>query len=596
MPITTLADFETNFRELEQMVARNKQISVQQFLTEKKREEIEQKIQDLWDYSLQYPEEANKVDVPELDTEQPLIEDHCNYGHTVCSSEVDVKYPATIDDLVCIIKTAIDDKKQVKAMGPGHSYSTITALESGNTLIQTDKLTGFEPNPVAFKSIKNPDGTEKLFVSVLGGTNVQDLINLLEGKNMAMSNLGASAVQSIAGLVNTSTHGSGMDFGPICDSVRSILLVNGKGELIRIEPDLPKPVTAFTGNYTIETHIPEPKFYPVELIRDTKTFNAALVNMGAFGVIYSLVLEVVPEFLLQENREFSSWDKVKTDYLNNIKQLEPFRHFEIYINPFDNCEVKKRCIVTHRVIATLKVNEGPGMERNCYLYLGKYPLVPKITYRIFQLLDKLRLNKLACLLLQGSLGKLEDNIKNGTQAGYTDDSYKVFNAQLQKYEILGTGIECCVPFDNARIFIDELLDKIAQINNSPDFPLVSVPLGIRFVKASHALLSMMNGKEDEWFCTVEIPALSFKPSRNAYDRSPILELQRFIFEKHTYARMHWGLSYTDPNANFPYNDYLITRYPNSYKDWEAVRRTLDPNGMFRNEFIQKLTANIILPT
>ena len=42
--------------------------------------------------------------------------------------------------------------------------------------------------------------------------------------------------QTIAGVISTSTHGSGIRFGPITDDVRSLDIVASGGALYRIEP------------------------------------------------------------------------------------------------------------------------------------------------------------------------------------------------------------------------------------------------------------------------------------------------------------------------------------------------------------------------
>ena len=48
--------------------------------------------------------------------------------------------------------------------------------------------------------------------------------------------MGGYDAQTIAGVVSTSTHGSGLAFGPFPDMVRSLDLVVAGGELVRVEP------------------------------------------------------------------------------------------------------------------------------------------------------------------------------------------------------------------------------------------------------------------------------------------------------------------------------------------------------------------------
>lgn len=48
--------------------------------------------------------------------------------------------------------------------------------------------------------------------------------------------MGGYDAQTVGGVISTSTHGSGIAFGPIADAVRSLDFVAGGGRLVRIEP------------------------------------------------------------------------------------------------------------------------------------------------------------------------------------------------------------------------------------------------------------------------------------------------------------------------------------------------------------------------
>ena len=59
---------------------------------------------------------------------------------------------------------------------------------------------------------------------------MRELNELLDARGPRARNMGGYDAQSIAGVVSTSTHGSGIGFGPFPDIVRSLDLVVARGE------------------------------------------------------------------------------------------------------------------------------------------------------------------------------------------------------------------------------------------------------------------------------------------------------------------------------------------------------------------------------
>ena len=72
---------------------------------------------------------------------------------------------------------------------------------------------------------------ETRLVRVLGGTRVRELNAALDRAGLALPNMGGYDAQTIAGVVSTSTHGSGLRCGPFPDLVRSLDLVVSGGEV-----------------------------------------------------------------------------------------------------------------------------------------------------------------------------------------------------------------------------------------------------------------------------------------------------------------------------------------------------------------------------
>lgn len=125
----------------------------------------------------------------------------------------------------------------------------------------------------------------------------------------AFATLGGAGGQTVVGAISTGTHGGDFDSPPIADSVVAIHLVADGGEQYWIEPaDSSHPLTH---RYKLESVYPG-----IDYKRDTNLFNAVLVSAGRFGVIYSVVLKAVPQFMLHESRKLNVWQDVKHEIKN----------------------------------------------------------------------------------------------------------------------------------------------------------------------------------------------------------------------------------------------------------------------------------------
>ena len=128
-------------------------------------------------------------------------------------------------------------------------------------------------------------------VRVLGGTTERTLNRILDEKQLAIGIIGGFDGQTIAGLTMTATHGSSLEYGPMCDFILSLQVVGEQGKLYQIEPThgITDP-TKFTGkekgNWK-RRRGGQP--VSVELIQDDEVFRAALVSMGTMGIVYRAV-------------------------------------------------------------------------------------------------------------------------------------------------------------------------------------------------------------------------------------------------------------------------------------------------------------------
>jgi L-gulonolactone oxidase len=167
-----------------------------------------------------------------------------------------VLQPTNADEVAQAVRSAAADGRTVKPVGTGHSF-TAAAATTGVRL-ELDRLTGLVAvDPVA-----------KL-VRARGGTPLAALNVELANHGLALPNLGDIDVQTITGALATGTHGTGREYGCLSTFVDALEIVTGRGELLRCSA----------------SERPE-------------LFQAALVGVGAVGVITEVTLRCVDAFVL----------------------------------------------------------------------------------------------------------------------------------------------------------------------------------------------------------------------------------------------------------------------------------------------------------
>ncbi len=141
-------------------------------------------------------------------------------------------------------------------------------------------------------------------------------------KRWGCTTLGGAAGQTIVGAFSTGTHGGDFDRGPIADSVVAIHLVADGGQHFWIEPDIGN-VPPLVDDDALRAEYGPEHGYPTEvkIIRDSTVFHAALMSVGRFGAIYSVVLKAVPQYSLYERRRLDYWHKIKLKIAARVPDL-----------------------------------------------------------------------------------------------------------------------------------------------------------------------------------------------------------------------------------------------------------------------------------
>jgi hypothetical protein len=257
-----------------------------------------------------------------------------NHSHDQSCHPGSIEHPASSNDLVRLVREAEERGTTIRAVGAGHSWSDV-ALTDG-ILLETDMLSGVSDADDG--TLRAAASTNRSLVRVMGGTRVHELNDRLDERGLALPNMGGYDAQSIAGVVSTSTHGSGIWFGPFPDFVRSLDLVVAGAKRVRLEP---------TDGITVpDAFAARPENDDIELIRNDELFYAAVCGMGCVGIVESLVLEVRREFWLRERRVLSTWEEAREELEDGV--LDTSTHWELFLNPYARKDGRHELLVTTR--------------------------------------------------------------------------------------------------------------------------------------------------------------------------------------------------------------------------------------------------------
>jgi hypothetical protein len=445
--------------------------------------------------------------------------------------------PESLDDLVEVVGEARDRRTTVRAVGSGHSWSD--AALTGGFLLEPrglDQPLDLEPE------LLTAAARGKTLVRVEAGMRIRELNKHLDGQGLALSQMGGYDGQTVAGVISTSTHGSGNEFGPLSDFVRSLDLVAGDGGVYRIEPDDgPTDEDAYGQRY------PERR-----LVKDDHWFRAAVVGIGCLGIVYAVVLEIEPEYWLEEVRRPSTWRLVKED-LHRGEVLEGPRHYEVYVNPHPRGG-EHRCMVTTREKTTSPGRRPPDRRRNSIPeFLAWFPLTPIAANYLLELRPSL-----APWLLDRALAALADE-------RYVSASYRVFNIGTANL-VPAYSSEIGVPVDDEDTHIEavERIFEIAARHRELGAVYHTSPIALRFVAASSAYLSMMEGRR-----TMMIELIQMTRTDGGFELLAAYEDELYALG----GRPHWG------QVNTLTPERVASLYPR-LDDWLDVRKRLNASPVF----------------
>lgn len=345
-----------------------------------------------------------------------------NWGRSLDFKAGRVVYPQSEEEILTILKNASFNKQVVRTIGSGHSWTDL--IVTNDVLISLDKWQGVTDVDIQGK-----------WVEVKSGTKLLKLGNDLWHLGYSMENLGDIDVQSIAGALNTGTHGTGREFSTLADQIYAITIALPTGELIEVNTE-----------------------------NNHELFKAAQVSLGALGVITRYKLKVVPAFNLEYT---SKLGKIQDAVDNFDKYNSENRNYEFYWFPYTDYVQLKLVNETNKPIQDggfMREFNDIFIENLGYYALSEWSRTHKNFYKWFSMFSA-------------------KGVPKGT---WRNHSNKIF---ATKRWVRFKEMEYNVPKEKFQECFTEIKDTIHKKNFR-----VHMPLEVRYVKADDIMISPATGR------------------------------------------------------------------------------------------------------
>ncbi len=472
-----------------------------------------------------------------------------------------IELPSSISEIVAALERAAAHGQRVRVAGAGHSFSDI-ALTDGR-LLRLDRM----------NRLLDVDRSSGL-VRVQGGITIHALNARLAAIGLALENLGDIDVQSIAGAISTATHGTGARLRNIPSQVAALTLVLADGSTLHCsEQDDP------------------------ELLR------AARVGLGVLGVVTEVTLRCVPAFRLRGLDAPVPLEQT----LERFEELALANdHFEFFVFP-------------HARTALTRTNnrtEEPARRRSRASAYANDVLLTNHAFGLFCRLDRRlpaqipRINRLVTRLAGVShrVDRSDRIFASPRLVRFTEMEYalpreRTVEAVRRVLELVEGGpLEGRPPKGGlleGGLLEGELLEG-GQLEGwsggrgsrkggprpagggwrgGRRTPFaVPFPIEVRTVAADDALLSTATGRDSGFVAVHMFEGMAWEPYFRAVE-AIMDELG---------GRPHWGKRHFQTAAT------LSERYP-EWERFQAVRRRLDPEGRFANDYTDRVLGPISQP-
>lgn len=510
----------------------------------------------------------------------------------------DVMYPHSLRGLVNGVQYAAARNLTMRCLGARNSFSLI--CETGDIYVDLSKTVDYDVDrhnelvdqldvrPI--QRLKDSVDKEKYF-HALAGMKVYMINHILcpdkpEDKarfgRKRMYNMAGVDHHTFAGAFSTGTHGTGGKYTAWHDTIRSLELVASDGTVYRVEPNdgITDPVKH---QAYYEAH---PEEVPVVLLQDDDKFYSAIVSMGCFGIIYSVIIEVAEMTMMHQDIIYQKYgldegfkEQIRAHVLPEDPEEEFF--YALQINPYRVKPDQPHSLMIKRTKITGDQALKGGEKRRKFwpTTFANLGLTTKVIRHLANMGDFPKKR-----FIESTLRMQHDAGKKG--GGYTDLSYKIWNGGIGKLKAFGVGLEFCIPVEEVPEILDLFLAMIEQIGEQGNGYYLNSPISLRFARPSKGYLANnyyldRNGNEVKEWCHFEVIRVnSANEEDDRKERELLMHLQQF-FKAHG-ARPHWGL-----NLQYDFSVELLRELYPKFDEWLAAYHFFNKTGVFANTFTRR---------
>jgi FAD-linked oxidoreductase len=274
---------------------------------------------------------------------------------------------------------------------------------------------------------------------------------------------------------------------------------------------------------------------------DNSEFRAAVVGVGSLGIITSVRLRVVPAFVLSAVETPMRLDALLSSLDEHVSTND---HFEFFWIPHTGWAITKRNNRTDEPAAPMPRTRE--WWQKSFLENTAFGAVCRVGRAVPSLIPR-----------------LATALPSSGQVSYSNVSHKVFASPRR---VRFVEMEYAIP----REACAEALSRVRAMIDDKGFR-ISFPVEVRFTAPDDILLSTAHGRETAYIAVHMFKGTPFEK----YFR----EVEGIMRDYG--GRPHWG------KMHFLGADDLAPLYP-EWATFQEVRRSLDPNGVFVNDYVRRI--------
>lgn len=279
---------------------------------------------------------------------------------------------------------------------------------------------------------------------------------------------------------------------------------------------------------------------------NSKGIRAARVGLGALGAIYAVTMRTVPAFTISRRDHPLPLAETLDSMQERVDALD---HFEFYVFPHTDVALCRE---------STRSEEPPRPPGAAATYLREVVL-ENWASAAFSAIAR------ALPPLGPQLARLA--AASFANVSKVDRSYRVFASERR---LKFTEMEYGIPREHAR----EAVERVLEVAADPELRCV-FPIEVRFVQADDSMLSPSHQRDSCYIAVHQDRKLDWP----LYFRRVEEILAGYG------GRPHWGkrheLSHTELGALYP-----------RWDEFQAVRRRLDPEGRFANEYTDRVLGPV----